>query len=396
MRYLNWAGYLAIPLAFIAHWWLGRSNSWEPTITFFLAGFGIVPLAYWMGISTDHLSARAGPTWGGLLNATFGNAAELIIGIIALSKGLNGVVKASLTGSIIGNLLLVGGGAMVVGGWKRTEQSFSREAAESNAGLLLLAVAGMLFPAIFSITAVSLHDRNLIYDEHAVSLWTSGVLIIVYALGLLFTLKTHAHVLSPKPEPEPSESAARHEDHKHWSITKSVLVLLAAAIGVGFVSELLVGSIEQMAHHLAWSELFIGVILLAIIGNAAEHSTALLMAHRDDMDTAMSITHQSSLQIALFVTPVLVFVSALLPHMGADQAQFMDLMFSAMEVIAVMLAVGIVIVLGMDGKTNWFEGALLTAVYAVLAIAFFYLPANAGEKVSGQKPPVTMPAAILK
>jgi Ca2+:H+ antiporter len=391
MRYLNWAGYIAIPLAFVVHWWLGHANSWEPTVTFFLAGLGIIPLAYWMGISTEHLSARAGPTWGGLLNATFGNAAELIIGIIALTKGLNGVVKASLTGSIIGNLLLVGGGAMVIGGWKRTEQSFSREAAESNAGLLLLAVAGMLFPAIFSITALALHDLNLSHDEHAVSLWTSGVLIVAYALGLLFTLKTHAHVLSPVPE-----SRSPSDESHPWSITKSVLVLLAAAVGVGIVSELLVGSIEQMAHHMAWSELFIGVILLAIIGNAAEHSTAMLMAYRDDMDTAMSITHQSSLQIALFVTPVLVFVSALLPHLGADQSQFMDLMFSAMEVVAVMLAVGIVIVLGMDGRSNWFEGALLLAVYAVLAIAFFYLPANAGQTISSHKSPVTMPTGILK
>jgi Ca2+:H+ antiporter len=389
MRYLNWAGYLAIPLAFIVHWWLGGNNSWEPTITFFLAGMGIVPLAYWMGVSTEHLSARAGPTWGGLLNATFGNAAELIIGIIALTKGLNGVVKASLTGSIIGNLLLVGGGAMVVGGWKRSEQSFNREAAESNAGLLVLAVAGMLFPAMFSITAVGLHDLHLAQDEHAVSLWTSCVLIVIYALGLLFTLKTHANILSPKPDAGRGESSPREDGHESWSITKSVLVLLASAVGVGIVSELLVGSIEQMAHHMAWSELFIGVILLAIIGNAAEHSTAMLMAHRDDMDTAMSITHQSSLQIALFVTPILVLISALLPHLGADKAQFMDLMFSAMEVVAVMLAVGIVVVLGMDGKSNWFEGALLLAVYAVLAIAFFYLPANAGDTISAQDTPTT-------
>jgi Ca2+:H+ antiporter len=389
MRYLNWAGYLAIPLAFIVHWWLGGNNSWEPTVTFFLAGMGIIPLAYWMGISTEHLSARAGPTWGGLLNATFGNAAELIIGIIALTKGLNGVVKASLTGSIIGNLLLVGGGAMVVGGWKRSEQSFNREAVESNAGLLLLAVAGMLFPAMFSITALGLHDLNLSHDEYAVSLWTSCVLIVAYALGLLFTLKTHANILSPKPDPD-RHNASHEGGQESWSITKSVLVLLASAIGVGIVSELLVGSIEQMAHHMAWSELFIGVILLAIIGNAAEHSTAMLMAYRDDMDTAMSITHQSSLQIALFVTPVLVLISAVLPHVGADKAQFMDLMFSAMEVVAVMLAVGIVVVLGMDGKSNWFEGALLLAVYAVLAIAFFYLPANAGDSIAAHNPATTI------
>src|SRR3954447_2398455 len=168
MRYLNWLGYAAIPLAFLIHFWIGHGKSWEPTATFFLAAFGVIPLAALMGEATEHLSARTGPTWGGLLNATFGNAAELIIAIIALTKGLNEIVKASLTGSILGNLLLVAGAAMVAGGWGREKQTFSRASAESSSGLLILAVAAMLFPAIFH-HSFKLSDPNLVEHEHGVS-----------------------------------------------------------------------------------------------------------------------------------------------------------------------------------------------------------------------------------
>jgi Ca2+:H+ antiporter len=376
MRYLNYAGYLAIPLAFLIHFWLAKGHDWEPIATFFLAGLGVIPLAHLMGRSTEHLSERAGPTWGGLLNASFGNATELIIGIIALTKGLTPIVKATLTGSILGNLLLVAGAAMVVGGWRRHEQSFSPAAAQSNAGLLALAIAGMLFPAIFHFTAAELHDATLIHDQHAVSIGTSVILIVVYALGLLFTLKTHAHLFSPAPSESPEDPSGTASLHEGWSVRRSVAMLLLASAGIAIVAELLVGSAELMAHHLGWSDIFVGVILLAIIGNAAEHSTAILLAHRNDMDTAMTISYQSSLQIALFATPVLVLISALLPWLGMPDAQFMDLIFSPMEVVAVILSVGIVVILGMDGKTNWFEGALLMALYTILAISFFYLPAT--------------------
>jgi Ca2+:H+ antiporter len=377
MRYLNLAGYAAIPFAFLVHFWLGRDGdhhkSWEPTATFVLAALGVIPLAHLMGTATESLSERTGPTWGGLLNATFGNAAELIIAIIALTKGLNGMVMASLTGSILGNLLLVAGAAMVAGGWKRENQKFSRANAESSAGLLILAVAAMLMPAIFH-HSFRLSDPNLAEHEHGVSIGTSLILLAVYGLGLLFTLRTHSHIFSTKPAmtDEDPPGVGGHG----WSAKMSVVMLLLAAAGIGIVAELLVGSADTMARNMGWNQIFVGVILLAIIGNAAEHSTAIMLARRNDMDTAMTITYQSSLQIALFVTPFLVLLSAAFVAGGMQHAHHLDLLFSPMEVVAVLLAVLIVSFLGLNGETNWFEGALLLALYAVLGIAFFYIPSG--------------------
>ncbi len=359
-------GYPAIVLAFLCHQ-LAHGASWEPTVTFALAGVGVIPLAQLMGQATEHLAARVGPTWGGLLNATFGNAAELIIAVIALTQGLNEVVKASLTGSILGNLLLVAGAAMLAGGWSRTQQRFSAGAAEANAGLLTIAVAAMLCPAIFHFTAERLHDRQLVDHEWSVSLGTSAVLLTIYALGLLFTLRTHRHLFSAHP----------HEgvqDARAWSVGRSVAMLLLASAGIGVVAELLVGSAAAVAANFGWNQVFVGVILLAIIGNAAEHSTAVQLAWTDDMDTAMTITYQSSLQVALFVTPVLVFTSAALVALGVGDAMHLDLVFTPLEVVSVMLTVFTVVVLGVNGRTNWFEGALLLGLYLILAIAFFFMP----------------------
>jgi Ca2+:H+ antiporter len=378
MQKLNLIGYVAIPIAFLMHFWIGKGKSWEPYVTFLLASLGVIPLAHLMGQATEHLAERTGPTWGGLLNATFGNAAELIIAVIGLYKGLTEIVKASLTGSILGNLLLVGGAAMVVGGAKREKQLFNAHAAEANSGLLAIAVAGMLFPAIFHFTAVGMHDVKIFEHEYGVSIATSIILLIIYALGLLFTLKTHAHIFSPPPH---AIEHAAHGMGPKWSVKKSVIMLLVASAAIGIVAELLVGTAETVAKELGWSHVFTGVIILAIIGNAAEHSTAILMAHRDDMDTAMTITHQSSLQIALFATPFVVLLSAVMVKMDIGEAKFMDLIFTPMEVVSVVLTVGIVVVLGINGTTNWFEGALLLGLYAILAIAFFYIPAEANEAV---------------
>jgi len=379
MRYLYFLGYLAIPLAFLVHF-SGHGKNWEPTATFLLAALGVVPLAHLMGEATEQLTEKTGPTWGGLLNATFGNAAELIIAIIGLSKGLNDIVKASLTGSIIGNLLLVSGGAMVVGGWKREKQIFNRSSAETNAGLLAIAAAAMMLPAVFHFS-FRLTDARLIEHEHAVSIGTSIILLAVYGLGMLFTLKTHAHVFTRPPCESPEDSGGYGGTHEAWSVRRSVLTLVAASAGVALVAELLVGSAESMAHKLGWNYIFVGVILLAIIGNAAEHSTALLLARRNDMETAMTITYQSSLQIALFVTPLLILLSAFMVSTGFGMTHgaervAMNLIFSPLEVIAVFLSVAILILLGLNGETNWFEGALLLALYAILAIAFFYIPAG--------------------
>jgi Ca2+:H+ antiporter len=375
MKYLFVAGYAAIPLAFLSHFVIGHGQSWEPVVTFTLACVGVLPLAHLMGEATEHLATMTGPTWGGLVNATFGNAAELIIAIIALHRGLNEVVKASLTGSIIGNLLLVGGAAMLAGGWKRERQKFNHFAAEANAGLLAICVAGMLMPAIFHFTGERIHDPALREHDHSVSVGTSIILLVVYALGLLFALKTHRHVFSREPHADESVGVAQpHGDG--WSVKKSITMLLIAAAGIGIVAELLVGSAEAVARSLGWNHIFVGVILLAIVGNAAEHSTAILLAMRNDMDTAMTITTQSSLQIALFATPFLVFVSMFMHATGLSppEAGRLDMVFTPMEVAAVVLCVGTVVILAVNGECHWFEGVMLLALYLILGVAFFFLP----------------------
>ena len=369
MRVVDLVGYPAIVLAFLTHH-LIAGTPWEPAITFALAALGVIPLAHLMGEATEELATRVGPTWGGLLNATFGNAAELIIGVIALMQGLNDVVKASLTGSILGNLLLVAGGAMLVGGWNRDQQKFNPHAAEANAGLLTIAVAAMLCPAIFHFTAEHMHDRQLGAHELGVSLGTSIILLAIYALGLLFSLRTHKHLFCTGPR----HGAPRG---RGWGVQRSVLTLLVASAGIALVAELLVGSAAAVAKGFGWSPVFVGVILLAIIGNAAEHSTALRLAWSDDMDTALTITYQSSLQIALFVTPVLVFVSAFVERFGLGGAGHLDLVFTPLEVVSVMLTVSTVVVLLGDGRTNWFEGTLLLGLYLILGVAFFFMPAPA-------------------
>jgi Ca2+:H+ antiporter len=379
MRLVLRLGYLAIPLAFLAHYLLRSSASaalrhWEPLVTFFISGIAVVPLAQLMGEATGQLAEKTGPTWGGLLNATFGNAAELIIAIIALTKGYNDVVKASLIGSILGNLLLVAGGAMLLGGWRRERQVFSRATAQTHSALLAVAVVAVLFPAIFH-SSFAGTDIHLIQHEARASLWTAGVLLVVYALGLLFTLRTHRHIFSPTPAQSPEDPAGIGTEGG-WSVRRSVLALFIASVLVALVSELLVGAVEGVGTSMGWNRVFVGVILLAIFGNAAEQSTALFLARRNDMDTAMSIIYQSSLQIALFTMPFMVLLSAVLAGLGVIGVQRLDLVFQPMEVAAVLLAVGVIIVIGLNGETNWFEGVLLLAVYAILAITFFYIPSS--------------------
>jgi Ca2+:H+ antiporter len=370
MRFLQFAAYACIPLAFAEHFSGLRSRQWEPILTFILAGIGIVPLAWLIGEATAQLARRAGPIWGGLLNATFGNVTELVIGFIAISQGLNSFVKASLIGSILGNVLLVAGGAMVVGGWRRERQTFSRPAIEAYAGLLLVGLAGMLAPAIFHFS-YRLSDPALALHENRVSVGTSIILMLVYGLAMLFTLKTHAHVLAPPRNPGASPA---FEAEPAWSLGKSIFLLMLATAAVAAVSELLVGSADLMSQKLSWNRTFVGAMLLALVGNAAEHSSAIMLARRNDMNTAMTIVYQSSLQIALFVTPLLVLVSWAMVAARVGEASRLDLVFSALEVAAVIMAVGIATVLGLNGESNWFEGALLIAVWAILAITFFYIP----------------------
>lgn len=347
-------------------------------LVFLSSALAIVPLAGLMGKSTEALAVRVGAGLGGLLNATFGNAAELIIAVFALREGLYDLVKASLTGSIIGNVLLVFGLSALLGGLRRRRQSFNRTAASMGATMLLLSAVALVVPAIFHEVA----GPGVAGGEQLLSLELAVVLMATYLLGLLFTLKTHSHLYAGTAGHEPAGeegSAGDAEDARdaageagnggHWTPGLASGVLVASAAAVGLMSEILVGAVGEAALRLGMSEVFIGVIVVAVIGNAAEHSTAVLVALKDKMDLAIQIAVGSSVQIALFVAPLLVFLSYLVGPAP------MDLRFTTFEVVAVALTVFTIGQIAQDGETHWMEGVHLLAVYLILAIAFFYLPA---------------------
>ena len=339
-----------------ASFWLGLSHA-SPTAVFVVSCFAILPLAGLMGEATEHLAHHTGPGVGGLLNATFGNAAELIIGFMALRAGETEIVKASLTGSIIGNMLMVLGFAMLFGGWKHKELRFNRMAAETGSSMMLLAVVALVIPAIY---ATVTHHREPEHIE-SISLDISFILILTYVASLVFQLKTHQRFFSPEGAPADDAEAGRP-----WSIARSALVLAAAAITTGFVSEFLVEAVDAAGTALGLGKVFMGVVVVAVVGNAAEHSTAVLVAMKDKMDLALGIAMGSSMQIALFVAPVLVIA-------GHVIGQPLGLEFTLLEVAAVMLSVLAVGQLVQDGRTNWFEGVQLLAVYAILAVAFYFV-----------------------
>jgi Ca2+:H+ antiporter len=322
-----------------------------------------------MGEATERLAARLGAGIGGLLNATFGNAAELIIALVALSRGYHDVVKASITGSIIGNILLVLGLSVFLGGLKRERQTFDRAAASMGSTLLVLAAIGLVVPAVFHYLgerAVAGAKITLAQEralEQGLSLEISIVLFIAYALSLVFALRTHKHLYAGQSHAEAHDATARPE--APW---RAVVMLIGATVLVAWMSELLVGAVEEAAHVLGLTEVFVGVIVVAIIGNAAEHSTAVLVALKNKMDLAMNIAIGSSIQIALFVAPVLVFVSYLF------EGGPMNLVFTPFEVLAVLMAVAAAKMVAEDGESNWLEGVLLLAVYVVFGIAFYFLP----------------------
>lgn len=329
---------------------------------FATSALAIIPLAGLMGRATEQIAERVGEGVGGLLNATFGNAAELIIAIIALRAGLHDLVKASITGSIIGNILLVFGLSALVGGLRFNEQKFNRTAASLGSTLLVLSAIGLVIPAIFHIVAGG--GAGGAAAERELSLEISIVLMVTYLLSLVFTLRTHRHLYMG--------DAGKHglaEAHAEVGSMKSaMLLLLAATAGIAIMAELLVGAAEVTARTLGWNEVFVGVILVAIIGNAAEHSTAVLMAAKNKMDAAINIAAGSSIQVALFVAPLLVFLSYVIGPRP------MDLLFTSLEVVAVGLSVGIMALISNDGESHWMEGVQLLAVYVILGIAFFFLP----------------------
>jgi Ca2+:H+ antiporter len=356
-HWLRWL-YLFVPVA-IGLRFSGADAVW----TFAASGVAIVPLAGLLGHATEQVARRLGPGIGGLLNATFGNAAELIIALFALFRGLDGVVKASLTGSIIGNLLLVLGAALLAGGVKRPVTRFNKTAAGVGATMLCLAAMGMLVPAIFhSLPGV---DARAIRLEHELSVGVSLVLIATYGLHLLFSLVTHKDLFNPG-----DEDCKHDDDGPRWSTTKATVLLVGSTAFVAWMSEILVGAVESASHTLGLTEVFVGVIVVAVVGNAAEHSTAVLVAMKNQMDLALGIAMGSALQIALFVAPVLVFVSYLRGHP-------MDLLFTTMEIVAVILACLIARMVAEDGESNWLEGAMLLMIYVILGLAFFFLPVGA-------------------
>jgi Ca2+:H+ antiporter len=349
----------------------------SPVIVFFAAALGVVPTAALMGEATEHLATRSGPGIGGLLNVTFGNAPELIIAFFALEKGLQEVVKASIAGSILGNILLVLGASMLVGGWNREKQTFNATAAGAQSAMLLLALVALILPALFELINggglphVAAKGADFAQscggvgpancsDLKAMSFGVAIILILSYVGGLIFSLKTHRQLFNPFTK----------EDEEHgeatWTVKRSVVTLAIAGVLVGLMSEVLVGSIEAASHDIGLSQFFVGVFIVAIVGNAAEHWVAVLVARKDKMDLAVNIAIGSSAQIALFVAPVLVLLSFVF---GPEP---MPLVFNGYELGAMIFAVMIANFLTQDGESNWFEGVQLLAVYAVMGLVFFY------------------------
>ncbi len=333
------------------------------TVIFFTSAIGVIPTAALMGKATEELANRSGPGIGGLLNVTFGNAPEIIIALFALGEGLQEVVKASLVGSIIGNCLLVLGAAMFVGGLGRDRQHFNRTAATAQSAMLLLAVAALVMPAIFEMSVgrglPAPGAEAVQYDPKVedLSLGVSIILMFSYVAGLYFSLRTHRDLFNPPREKDEGEG-------EPWTVRRSVVMLAIAGVAVGGMSEILVGSISEAAKNIGLSEFFIGVIVVAIVGNAAEHWVAVLVAVKDKMDLAVNIAIGSSAQIALFVAPALVLTSFLLgPHP-------MALVFNGFELGGILLAILIANHVTNEGESTWYEGVQLLAVYFVLGITF--------------------------
>ncbi len=356
--------YLLVPFIPIAI--LLELNHAEAAIIFGAAAAGVVPTAALMGRATEELAHRSGPGIGGLLNVTFGNAPEMIIAIFALNAGLQEVVKASIIGSILGNILLVMGAAMLVGGLKKPFQTFNPTAAAVQSSMLLLAAVALVMPTVFQLVSggglpqVGEERVNFGADLETMSLIVACILLGSYAAGLVFSLRSHRALFNPTAGAEGEIEEAR------WSVKTSVIVLASAGVAVGVMSEILVGSISEASESIGLSEFFVGLIVVAIVGNAAEHWVAIYFAAKDKMDLAVNISIGSSAQIALFVAPVLVLLSFVI---GPNP---MALVFNGFELGAVFLAILIANHVTHDGESTWYEGLQLLAVYAVLGVVFFF------------------------
>ncbi len=342
--------FIGVPVSVI-----GTMMHWSNIILFILYCLTIISLSSFMGRATESLAIVAGPRIGGLLNATFGNAVELIISIFALKAGLVEVVLASLTGSVLGNLLLVAGLSFFVGGLKFKRQEFNVYDARHNSGLLMFAVMiAFVIPEVFSI---NMNESSTL----TLSIGTSVILILLYLSALFFKLVTHRGVYQSAAPKD-----AHEEEIPEWSKGKAIAVLLIATIAVAYISEHLVHTFEYVGERFGWSDLFIGVIIVAIVGNAAEHASAVLMAYKNKMDISVEIAIGSTLQVAMFVLPVLVLISLLFETS-------MPLIFSWQELIAMVSSVLLMVVISNDGESNWFEGLTLLAAYVIMGIGFFLL-----------------------
>jgi len=346
----------AVPIAA----WMHHSRPDAPLLVFALACIAIVPLAGLLGVATEKLAARLGEGIGGFLNATLGNAAELIIALVALRAGMLDVVKASLTGSIIGNLLLVLGAAFLAGGLRHKVQSFATIGARTQIGMMALAALAILVPSIFAVTGSGeMASRSVTF-----SVAVSAILLVVYLLSLVFLLRTHADLFHG------GERAENGEPHgMPWPTSMTVGVMVAVTLLIVWMSEILVGTVEHASVALGLSKLFVGVVVVAVVGNAAEHSTAVLVAMRNRMEMSIGIAVGSSTQIALFVAPLLVLLSLVMAPAP------LSLAFSGVEVFLVLATVFVASILIVDGKSTWFTGVQLIAVYLVMAITVFAIPA---------------------
>lgn len=355
---VNAASVLNLLLVFVPLPIIGHHLNWPPLVIFFTCCLGIIPLAGLMGKATEHLAERVGEGPGALLNATFGNACEFIIALAALRAGLFDIVKASITGSIIGNILLVLGASILVGGLRHQTQKFNRTAATTSATLLALAAISLIVPAVFHYSA----SKHALFNEDELALAISAVLFTTYLLSLWFSLKTHKHLYVREIDDEAKDAIGV----RSWGVTKAVSILTVSTVLVAVLSEYLVHVVEESAGHMAMSQVFIGVIVVAVIGNAAEHSTAILMALKNKMDLAINIALGSGTQIALLVAPALVFIGCLI-------GRPMDLAFTPFEVLSVAVSVLILAYVALDGESNWLEGVQLLAVYLILGAGFFFI-----------------------
>lgn len=353
-KYVLYGMLLFVPATLIYEFLLDNP---DPVIVFIMAAIAIIPLAKFIGEATEELAIHTGPRLGGLLNATLGNAAELIITIFALRQGLLDLVRASITGSILGNLLLVMGLSLLLGGWKNGIQSFDRRNAGMSATLVILAVIALMIPSLFDVAI-----RENPTSEVNLSEGVAIILIILYGLSLFYTFTQGKDPTQVHETPEEEHHTAK------WTVQFSAIILAIATIGIVFMSEVLVGAVEHVTEELHLTEFFIGIIVIPLVGNVAEHLVAVQVAIKNKMELSMAVSLGSSLQIALFVAPVLVFISLLFDDT-------LLLVFSEFELIALAGTAGVAAFVAQDGESNWFEGAMLLAVYLILGLAFFYLPA---------------------